>query len=249
MSSKVTFIDQTASTNTYMAQNDSAFAHGDALAARSQSAGGGLAGNSWESAPGENLTMSMMLRPEGIAAAEQFCISEAVAVGVAETLIDILGTDAPVAVKWPNDIYVADSKICGILIENVITGRNISRSIAGIGLNINQRRFLSDAPNPVSLAQLTGRTFPVDEIARSLTGRIADIYSEFIPTNRRKALHERYKAFLWRRQGFYPYLDTTTGERISGAISAIAPTGHLTLTLPDGTRRTYAFKEVAALLE
>jgi biotin--[acetyl-coA-carboxylase] ligase len=249
MSSKVTFIDQTDSTNTYMAQNDSAFAHGDALAAHAQSAGRGQRGNTWESAPGENLTMSVMLRPEGVMPAGQFCISEAVAVGVAETLTEILGSGAGVAVKWPNDIYVADSKICGILIENVITGKSISRSIAGIGLNINQRRFLSDAPNPVSLYQLTGRTFSVDEIARSLTDRIADIYSEFIPTKRLEALHERYKALLWRRRGFYPYYDIIAGERIRGAISAIAPTGHLTLTLPDGTSRTYAFKEVAALLE
>ena len=221
------------------------------IAAYSQTAGRGQRGNRWTSAPGENLTFSIILKPVehnmgAVNASDQFIITEIITLALAGYLKS-KGIESKI--KWPNDIYVADSKICGILIENVITGRNISRSIAGIGLNINQRRFLSDAPNPVSLAQLTGRTFPVDEIARSLTGRIADIYSEFIPTNRRKALHERYKAFLWRRQGFYPYLDTTTGERISGAISAIAPTGHLTLTLPDGTRRTYAFKEVAALLE
>ncbi len=134
--------------------------HGYVLMAREQTAGRGQRGNSWEAAPGMNVTMSVMLRPQGLPAAAQFAISEAVAMGVVD-LLDSLGVDGA-RVKWPNDIYVGDRKVCGILIENSLCGTIVGRSVAGVGLNVNQREFVGGAPNPVSLRQLLGRDLDVE---------------------------------------------------------------------------------------
>ena len=167
--------DTCPSTNSDPAVLDPEAPHGLVVAAREQTAGRGQRGNTWESGPGLNLSFSIVLRPAGIHPARQFCISEAVALAVAETVEEELcrnGVDDPVYVKWPNDIYVGDRKICGILIENTITGTHIDKSIVGIGLNVNQREFLSDAPNPVSLIQLTARETPLDSLLDRLTARL-----------------------------------------------------------------------------
>ncbi|MDE6431375.1 MAG: biotin--[acetyl-CoA-carboxylase] ligase, partial [Duncaniella sp.] len=121
------------------------------VSARRQTAGRGQRGNSWESAPGKNITMSILLRPEGLHPSRQFVISRAVSLAITGVLRRYMPASA-VRVKWPNDIYVDDRKICGILIENVISSASIRQSVVGIGINVNQRRFLSDAPNPVSMA-------------------------------------------------------------------------------------------------
>lgn len=118
-------------------------------AAEFQTAGRGQRGNSWESAVGENLTFSILLKPHKFLSTRQFELSEVVALGVVNYLAS-KGIDAKI--KWPNDIYVGDKKICGILIENVLSGDTLSVCIAGIGLNLNQRVFRSDAPNPTSVA-------------------------------------------------------------------------------------------------
>lgn len=222
--------------------------HGTVVSCREQTAGRGQRGNSWEAAPGLNITLSMLLRPEAVAAREQFAISEAVALGVRDTLRHFLGRGAQIAVKWPNDIYVADSKICGILIENTLSGARIDRSIVGIGLNVNQERFESDAPNPVSMLQIAGRTFPLDEVETTLCRTIASLFDTYIAAGRLDELHAIYRESLWRREGLHPYLDTATGERFDAAIHNIGPMGHLTLRDSGSRLRTFAFKEVAFIL-
>ena len=119
-----------------------------------QTAGKGQRGNSWESAPGMNLTFSTVLYPSALKAREQFTLSMLIALSVYDTL----STYAEgFSIKWPNDIYWKDKKICGILIENELEGTYLLRCIAGIGVNINQEHFVSPAPNPVSLKQILGR--------------------------------------------------------------------------------------------
>ncbi len=231
----------TTSTNTYVAANAPSLSHGDIVMAFEQTAGRGQRGNSWEADPGMNLTLSMLLRPERVEAARQFDISRAVALGTADMLQKLL--DKEVLIKWPNDIYVGDRKIAGILIENTITGRLINRSIAGIGVNINQTIFRSDAPNPVSVSQLTGLSYDLEPLARALGELILNALA--LPV---KELRRRYDSRLWRREGFHPYRDNLTGSDISARLTSIGPMGHLTLTTPDGIPHTYAFKEVTAIL-
>ncbi len=222
----LTLIDSCASTNSAIDRNAP---HGFALMAREQTAGRGQRGNSWEAEAGKNITLSLILRPVELPAARQFELSEAVALAVADT-VESLGIDR-VSVKWPNDIYVGDRKIAGILIENALGGTYISRSIVGIGLNINQHEFHSDAPNPVSALQLTGREYDIEEVAGQMIQRILDRLN--------RDNHAEYRRRLWRGTGIWPWR-TAEGETFSAAIESVDPDGHLRLT----GHPPFAFKQI-----
>lgn len=235
---KIIRLESVDSTSSYLQSVAAECDHGTVVIAREQTAGRGQRGNHWESEPGKNLTFSLMLRPIDILASEQFAISEAVALGIATTLEQHLGQ--PVEVKWPNDIYVGDSKICGILIENAISGRGITRSIAGIGINVNQAEFRSDAPNPVSMRQLSGHEFDLDTmLSETVSAILANLE---LPHD---TLHTLYQSRLYRRNGPHPYRDCLRGTDMMAEIVNVAPDGMLTLRDQEGTERVYAFKEVS----
>ena len=129
------------------------------LAAETQTAGRGQGDHTWTSAPGQNLTFTLVLKfppCAPIATSEILLITQAVTGGIRRYLLS-KGVES--RIKWPNDIYVGDRKICGILIENILDGKQVSSSMIGIGFNLNQDRFPADLPNPVSLRQLTGRSY------------------------------------------------------------------------------------------
>ena len=134
---------------------------GSVVVAEDQTAGRGQVGNHWEAEPGQNLTFSLVIYPTCLQAKEQFLISQIAALSVKQTLEAYV---QPIRVKWPNDVYWQDRKICGMLIENDLLGCTIATSILGIGININQAQFVSDAPNPVSLHQITGQRFYKEEL-------------------------------------------------------------------------------------
>ena len=242
-------VGRTKSTNSLLAPLASGHLHGFTVVAMAQTAGRGQRGNSWESEPNKNLTFSMLLRPHGLSAAEQFCLSEAVSLAIVDVLSAILEPYGKRAlIKWPNDIYVDDKKICGILIENTLTGRLIDRSIVGIGINVNQTVFRSDAPNPTSLALISGgRRFVLESILGHLRALILENCEEITTPEERHSIHARYMLSVWRKEGFHPYR-LPDGTEFMGAITDIAPTGHLTLSTPDGHSATFAFKEVAAVI-
>ena len=153
---KIDKVSETLSTNELLksiADKDSV-AEGYTVVAVSQTAGRGQIGAFWESQPGQNLTFSLLLRPEFIKADQMFLVSKAISLGIVDYL-NSFGEEFKI--KWPNDIYYKDKKICGVLIENQLMGSNIVYSIIGIGLNINQKEFISDAPNPISLYNIIGR--------------------------------------------------------------------------------------------
>jgi len=251
MKAQITWVRQAASTNSLLAGRAPALNHGAAIATLNQTAGRGQRGNSWEAAPGLNITLSLLLRPESLEPARQFVISQIVALATAATAADCLPETMRhrVTVKWPNDIYFDDRKLAGILIENSLTGSRIERSIAGIGLNVNQPRFLSDAPNPVSLFQITGREFDITDLARQLCDNILSLYDRYSSPAAHGALHDLYLSRLWRRSGLHPYRDTASGRRFEASIAAIGPMGHLTLREPSALETVYAFKEVAAIID
>lgn len=218
--------------------------HATAVMALEQTAGRGQRGNRWEAEPGQNVTLSLLLRPRGLPAREQFVISQAVALGVADVLRRLMPGQEGIAIKWPNDIYVGHKKIAGILIENVLTGADITRCVVGLGLNVNQTVFRSDAPNPVSVAGLTGRSHDVEQVARQLVEAMLARYDDAMADP--AATQGRYFAALYRADGnLYPYRDERTLKRFQARIEAVEPDGHLRLRLPGGELRRYAFKEVA----
>ena len=209
------------------------------VVAEYQTAGRGCGSNTWESERGKNLTFSVLLHPTEIPADCQFRISEAVSVALCETLEQFF---RPVTIKWPNDIYVGDRKICGILIENQLRGRLISDSIVGIGLNVNQMEFRSDAPNPVSIAQLTGHEENREVLLQAFLQRLS-VTMEMEP----EALMEAYRSRLYRREGFYKFSDSR-GE-FEAKVMNVLDDGRLVLLDTEGTARMYAFKEVRFLIE
>ncbi|MBE6306721.1 MAG: biotin--[Bacteroidaceae bacterium] len=236
-------LEAIGSTNTYIDQIDVAdsLSEGYVVVAHSQTAGRGQRGNSWEAAPGKNLTFSYLLRPHDVVAHEQFILSQAVALAV----VDVLSRYADgFSVKWPNDIYYCDKKIAGILIEHNLTGSHISRTIVGIGLNINQASFVSDAPNPVSLLQIMGREYDLDEVLSAILQATAMRYA--MCNDDREGLRQAYANVLYRREGYYRYRDAD-GE-FEAAIRDVRPDGYLLLVDRAGREREYAFKEVAFVI-
>ena len=219
--------------------------HGYCLSADFQTAGHGQATNRWESEDGKNLLFSILLRPTIIPASEQFVITEFVTLAIINALQDYIRQQ--ITIKWPNDIYVGDKKLCGILIENALCGPTIDTCIVGIGKNRNQEIFVSDAPNPVSLKQLNGRDNDRGEILEEIYQNILNYY-DYLADNWqnndiKQSLHYEYMNNLYRRKGYYNY-STPEGEKFAAEIEDIGPQGHLTLRLQSGELRIFAFKEV-----
>ena len=243
--SSIEWLDSCASTNSVLAGRADAPA-GLVIATREQTAGRGQRGNTWEAQPGANLTFSLLLRPAAIPAARQFELSMIVSLAIVDTVDAVLedaGCPLRAEIKWPNDIYVADRKICGILIENTLTGRSIDRSIVGIGLNVNQTVFLSDAPNLASLCGFTGRAYMLEPLLERLSDAILKSMSAYDAAPDPDALTTRYMSRLWRRSGMWPFV-TPGGERFEASIEHVGADGMLTLS----GNRTFAFKEVAFVL-
>lgn len=209
------------------------------ITVENQTAGRGQRGNYWESEPGKNLTFSLLVRPGFLEAREQFLISQIVSLSIKEEL-DRFGDGF--TVKWPNDIYWNDLKICGILIENNLSGREISESIIGAGVNLNQHSFSSPAPNPVSLVRITGREHSRREFLNNVLVRFADYYRELREGNRTQ-ITEAYDRSLYRRHGYHAYEDSKGPFR--AAVAGVNPDGILLLRDTEGAIRNYAFKEVA----
>ena len=202
-----------------------------------QTAGRGCGTNTWESERGKNLLFSMLIHPTDISANEQFRITEIVSVALCQTLQAYINNK--VEIKWPNDIYVGDKKICGILIENRLQGNVIKESIIGIGLNVNQTAFKSDAPNPVSIRQLTGKETDLEELLQAFL-RAFDV------TYHSKTTCFTYKSMLYRR-GKYAYYEDKT-SCFGATLTDVLPDGRLLLVDKDGRERLYAFKEVSFII-
>lgn len=215
------------------------------LWANTQTAGKGQRGNSWESETGKNLTFSLVLYPRFIPAREQFILSMLISLSVRDALS--LHTDG-MCVKWPNDIYQKERKMCGILIENELQGTTIARCIAGIGINVNQAVFRSSAPNPVSLLQATGREHNRTRLLEEIAERISTGYHR-LQANRNSAsreLHARYMDCLFRGKGNHLFCDAA--GPFTARIESMEPDGHLLLRDDQETLRRYAFKEVQYIL-
>ena len=243
-SPRILRVAETASTNSLLRELviKESLAEGSVVVADFQTAGRGQIGNTWESEAGKNLMFSLVLYPTCIPANRQFLISQIAALSVKEAL-DLYADH--ITVKWPNDIYWKDKKICGTLIENDLTGIHISRSISGSGVNLNQERFLSDAPNPVSLCQITGNQYNPREILEQIIEKVTEYY-QLLKENRTEVLETRYKEALYRKEGLHLFRDKDGDFR--ARIADIEPNGRLILEDEDGQTRGYLFKEVEYIL-
>ena len=220
-----------------------------------QTAGRGQAGNSWESEEGKNLLFSSLLRYEGIYAADQWRLSMLVAVACWEVLAKYLPKDW-LTIKWPNDIYYGDKKLVGILIENSLSGSMVDHTIAGIGMNVNQTEWLSNAPNPMSMKQITGQDYPIEQL-------LSDWFSAMKSweTRTTEEIKDAYMQHLYRRQGWHLYVErevsvmptaiaTDTEEGIFRAeLMGITEQGELQLRTENNEEKTYHFKQIRFVIK
>lgn len=232
MKFKLIHLTETDSTNRYLRELESC----DDVCVWTdfQTAGRGCGTNTWESERGANLLFSLRCYPKEVPVNRQFVISMAISVAIVQG-VEAYGIHP--TIKWPNDIYVGDRKLCGILIENRLKGSVIRESIIGVGLNVNQELFVSDAPNPVSLRQLTGSYIDREELLRQ-TLEAFTLNATSIP--------QIYREHLYRREGFFAYRDKD--GTFEARIMEVEDDGTLVLCDREDNVRRYQFKEVSFIL-
>ncbi len=240
--------DSIGSTNTYLRElkgGDPAYDY-EVAVADFQTAGRGQKGNTWESEQGKNLLFSILAHPRNIKVRDQFYLSEAIALAVSDAVIAVIGPEfaGGVSVKWSNDVYWKDFKMAGILIENTLQGDRILDTVAGVGLDVNQEVFLSDAPNPISLKNITGRVFDREALLTDIVDRFIG-YMERAEQDRAD-VDRMYRERLYRREGYHPFRDAA-GE-FEACIEGIRPDGCLMLLTRGGEHRVYEFKQVQFIL-
>lgn len=235
------YIEQTTSTNDEARKE--CYDHLDAIWSEYQTSGRGQRGHSWHSAEGENVTFSVVLKPTFLPVVEQFLLSEVVALALVDTMAEY---DIECRIKWTNDLYAGDSKLAGVLIEHQLSTEGIVRTIVGIGLNVNQREFPADLPNPTSMALLRSASFDRREVLERYMANLEAWYGRLLEGNK-SAIEERYRELMYHLDEQHIYA-LASGEKFRAIIRGVRPSGELRLEHEDGTIREYAFKEVEFVL-
>lgn len=241
------FIAETNSTNDYL------HGHQDVDIVRTdyQCAGRGQLGNSWESERGKNLLFSMRWRNVPLLATQQWQWNMLVALALYRTIYAL--QPSGLSVKWPNDLYYQDRKLAGILIENTLCGNRLQESVVGIGLNLNQTEWKSDAPNPVSLKQITGNDYDAGSVMQQLVNHLSELVAA---TDDCK---NEYMSVLYRRDGWHYWeereVDLTptmnaqrSNQSFEAKISDITDCGELVLEKRNGEKKTYHFKQIKYII-
>ncbi len=252
-----TYLAETDSTNNYAKENIQYYPGGfHVVYTPNQTAGRGMDTNSWESEKDKNISFSIICHPKMVKPSEQFILSMAIAVDIIKSLQDYMPKEKDhFRIKWPNDIYWKDKKLGGILIENSLKGFRMDTCIIGIGININQMEFLSDAPNPVSLKQICGSNCHGMTIMESICERFhktlqiikllenQDSHSLSIGYT---SIRADYHRLLYRNDNdWHAFKDT---DFFHAKIMKVQNDGRLLLHREDGTEKEYWLKEVKFII-
>ena len=245
---KPIYIPQTISTNVSLADICSKGVTENLTSVYSsfQTDGRGQRGNKWESENGKNLLLSFVVFPKELPAKEHFILLQITALALFDTLSEY--TDG-IRIKWPNDIYWQEKKICDILIENDLQGHYLNQCITGIGLNVNQTCFVSNAPNPVSLKQITGQNYDRYELLADILARIHAGYTRLQSEDAEAFCRDmalRYRQSLFRCEEWHCYEDVH--GLFHARIVDVESDGRLVLEDKEGRLRSYLFKEVQYVL-
>ncbi len=219
--------------------------HGSIISAFSQVSGKGYAGNSWESEAGKNITASWILSPGFLAPNLQFRLTKVISLAIRDFIKYYLGSLAEICIKWPNDIYADNKKIAGVLIENNIMAEKIRDSICGIGININQRKFVSSAPNPVSLSMITGQEYLIE----GMIGHIDDLifkWYELLQRDELKMIDHNYLGALYRVNQYSEF--KRDNNLFGGYIRGTDPAGRLIIEGRGGIVTVFDFKDIAMVI-
>lgn len=234
-----------SSTNDYLRElmDEEELPDGTVVIAAVQHRGRGYGQNVWISKKGQNLTFSLLLYPTFLTSDNQFLISKAISLGITDYLESYMDG---VAIKWPNDIFIGDKKIAGILIENDLIGKQIKASLIGIGLNINQRVFPRRLPNPVSLSLLTGKKHALKEELSSLLQCLDHRYQMLMRNMGIGKIHSDYHDKLFRINQKTTF--KKNGEEFVCRIIGVNDFGQLILENQNGKTKEFNFKEVEFVL-
>lgn len=238
-------LPETKSTNSYAIEllSKDRQEEGCVIITDHQTAGKGTDTNTWESEKGKNLTFSLILYPT-LAADQQFVLNKAISLGIYDFLIAEL-PGHKVSIKWPNDLYIGDRKVCGILIQNSVMGNKLDYMVVGIGLNVNQTVFKSNAPNPVSMKMVSGKEFNLDEILQKLLLSVFERYANTRIETRRK-IENDYQRALYRLQECHEYL--VNSSRVYARITGTNAFGQLVLEIESSETIVCDLKEVKFIL-
>ncbi|MCK5838803.1 MAG: biotin--[acetyl-CoA-carboxylase] ligase [Bacteroidales bacterium] len=225
-------LDKINSTNLYALEllQKKEIPEGTIIIVREQFSGRGQNKNRWESEPGKNLTFSIILHPAFLLPEKQFQLNKFISLAIFDFVSEVM-PGQKVSIKWTNDIYINDDKVAGILINNVIQGHSFSHSVIGIGLNINQAQFTSDAPNPVSLKMITGKNYDLEECLNILCLCIDNRYYQLM-SGKTENINNEYFTHQYRLDSFYPFLYKE--EKVIAKITGFDPFGRLLLVTEKG---------------
>ncbi len=242
----IIFKEETDSTNKelwQMADSGTQIPEGLVLWTNNQQAGRGMGGTTWHSKAGRNLTCSFFLKPVFLEPAKQFILNKCIAVSISATLQQIAPKHA-FGIKWPNDIYHANKKISGTLIENRIQGQEYACCVAGIGININQVSFPENIPNPTSLALITGSQASIEICLTQLQDNLYHFY-ENLKKGRFNIINQLY---LDNMLGYGRRMKFKENDIIFDAtIEGVNDYGKLILKSGPNTTREYGMKEIEFL--
>jgi len=242
ISNKIIKFPQLESTNNYLIKNLH-LDNGTVIVTDNQYAGHGSGKNTWESAANKNLTFSILLKPTSLEVSNQFFLNIIISLAIQHYVIDTGIQNCKI--KWPNDIYVNDKKLCGILINNTIMATTINTVVAGIGININQKQFTSNAPNPTSLTNLTNQKYSLEKELNKIIKYI-NHYFNALERHDFQIIKEEYLNNLYRKDTVQNYI--FEGKKIKALIRGISEFGLLILEETDGTLHTCDFKQVKYII-
>jgi len=245
---EIIYLEETGSTNAYMQQllsKEKNIKEGTVVWTGFQTAGRGQSQNTWESERNANLTFSMLLYSDFVPVTEQFLLSQIAALGIVDFLSSYCEL-RELSIKWPNDVYWQDKKICGMLIENLLSGHSISHTILGVGINMNQITFRGDAPNPVSVRQINGKSYDLDLAITFVKNAVLNRYVQLLRDEKGQIRKDYFNA-LYRGKGYFTYRDKS--GKFLARMKDIRNTGVLVLETKTGEERVYAFKEVSFVME
>ena len=234
-------LDKVDSTNTYLKDALSKSAplkEGTVIMAEEQFAGRGQATNSWSSEPGKNLTFSLLLTPHFLAINKQFDLNKMICLAINDVLVSYIGDTAKI--KWPNDIYAGNDKIGGILIENIIQGKQLKYAIIGVGLNVNQIKFPENIKNVTSLKQILHADYDLQMLLAEICQAVETRYMQ-LQSGDTSGLSSKYLSKLyWLNEWKYFVIN---GIKDSGRICGVSSEGHLQVELGSGIKE-FGLKEI-----
>lgn len=215
---------------------------GTVIMADEQFSGRGQQQNSWQTAPGKNLTVSLLLKPGFISLHQQFYLNMAISLAIYHTLVNYVGDG--LSIKWPNDIYYKNQKMGGVLIENTVVGQHFKHSVIGIGLNINQQHFEGHLQQKAtSMFQILNKEFNLEQLLSLLCSQIESLYLQ-LKSHKHALLQQNYINKLYQREKVSFYRQN--GEVFEGIIKGVTEIGLLQLER-NGKIELYNFKEIEFL--